>query len=169
VAPGHGTGEVSELLDRVSDRLAALGVRLALAESCTGGMLAARFTDRPGASRFLAAGLVTYSDDMKTRLLGVDPGALAAHGAVSEPVARAMLDGALRACDADAALAITGIAGPGGGTAEKPVGTVWIGAALRGRFTVSPFRFSGDRAGIREASVGAAVAMLSHLLEDVEP
>lgn len=154
---------------RVSERLSALGLRLALAESCTGGMLAARITDRPGAGRFLAGGLVTYSDAMKTRLLGVSPDTLAAHGAVSEPVVREMLAGALRECQADAALAITGIAGPEGGTAEKPVGTVWIAAAVPAGQRAVPYRFHGDRAAVRVAAVGAALEMLDQMLEQVEP
>jgi PncC family amidohydrolase len=155
-------------VDRVRDRLVALGLRLALAESCTGGMLAARLTDRPGASRFLSAGIVTYSDEMKTRLLGVRKATLAAYGAVSEPAVREMLAGALRSCEADAAIAITGIAGPEGGTAEKPVGTVWIAAAVRPATRVERYRFHGDRAAIREDSVRAALDLLYQILVEVE-
>jgi PncC family amidohydrolase len=156
------------LIDRVSERLAALGLRLALAESCTGGMVAARLTDRPGASRFLVAGWVTYSDAMKTRLLGVRPETLALHGAVSEQVAREMLVGSMRRCEATAGIAITGIAGPGGGTADKPVGTVWIATAVPGRSGVMPCRFGGDRAAVREDSVRTALEMLDRMLAEVE-
>jgi PncC family amidohydrolase len=149
----------------VSEALAERGLSLALAESCTGGMVAARLTDRPGASRFLEAGLVTYSNAAKESLLGVERATLEAHGAVSEAVARAMLDGARRATGADAAIAITGIAGPEGGTPEKPVGTVWIGAALGADSVVRRFQLDGDRAAIREASVDASLELLLTLLE----
>lgn len=155
-------------VERVSDRLVALDLRLGLAESCTGGLLAARLTHRPGASRFLTGAVVPYSDEMKTRLLGVRPTTLSAHGSVSEAVVREMLQGALRACQADAAIAITGIAGPDGGTADKPVGTVWIGAAVHGVTSARMYRFQGDRGAVREASVQAALEMLYHTLEEVD-
>lgn len=148
--------------ERVSELLARRGLRLATAESCTGGLVAARFTDRPGASRFFDRGLVTYSDAAKQQLLGVRTVSLAEHGAVSESVATEMLDGALR--HADAALAITGVAGPDGGTPEKPVGTVWIAAAVGPRREVRHFHFDGDRGRIREASVSAALVLLESLL-----
>ena len=150
----------------VAEALAAAGLRLALAESCTGGLVAARLTERPGASRFLEAGLVTYSDAAKQSLLGVRNETLAAHGAVSEPVAREMLRGARTRTGADAALSITGVAGPDGGTPEKPVGTVWIGAAVGSVERVRRFRFDGDRAGIRAASADAALELLHEMLAD---
>lgn len=155
---------MSDTVERVSEHLARRGLRLAAAESCTGGMVAARFTDRPGASRFFELGLVTYSDAAKQALLGVRPASLAADGAVSRAVAGEMLDGALR--HADAGLAITGVAGPGGGTREKPVGTVWIAAGVGSRREVRRFHFEGDRARIREASVSAALELLESLLEE---
>jgi nicotinamide-nucleotide amidase len=102
---------------------------LALAESCTGGCIAHRLTNVPGASAVLLAGLVTYSNDAKQKFLGVQAETLARHGAVSEPVARQMAEGARRETGADYALSVTGIAGPGGGTPAKPVGTVFIGLA----------------------------------------
>lgn len=157
---------MTDRVARVSDALARRELRLALAESCTGGLLAARLTDRPGASRFLEAGLVTYSDAAKESLLGVDAGTLTAHGAVSEAVARAMLDGARRRTGAQAAAAITGIAGPEGGTPEKPVGTVWIGAAVDDATQVRRFQFDGARDAVREASVTAALEMLQQLLDE---
>jgi PncC family amidohydrolase len=157
------------LSERVGKRLEALGLRLALAESCTGGMLSARLTDRPGASRFLQAALVTYSDSMKVRLLGVRQETLAEHGAVSEAVAREMLAGALRQADADAAVAITGVAGPGGGTPGKPVGTVWIAVAVRSHSAVRSYRYPGDRAAVRSASVRSAMEMLDGLMDQLEP
>lgn len=154
---------MSDRVGRVSELLADRQLRLAIAESCTGGLLAARFTDRPGASRFFEAGFVTYSDAAKQRVLGVRPATLSDHGAVSEAVAGEMVEGALR--DADAALAVTGIAGPGGGTADKPVGTVWIAAGVGGARAIRRFRFDGDRSRVRDASVDAAVELLESLLD----
>lgn len=155
---------MTDAVHRVSELLSRRGLRLATAESCTGGMVAARFTDREGASRFFELGLVTYSDGAKQELLGVRPTTLAAHGAVSEAVVGEMLEGALR--HGDAALAITGIAGPGGGTPEKPVGTVWIGAGVGPARELRRFHFPGDRARVREASVSAALELLESLLEE---
>lgn len=152
------------LVARVSDRLAQERVTLAVAESCTGGMLAARLTDREGASRFLLAGLVTYSNASKESLLGVPGDAISGFGAVSESVARAMAEGARNRTGAIAAVAVTGIAGPGGGTPEKPVGTVWISALLKDRSETRCFRFDGDRDRIRTESVRAALEMLESLL-----
>lgn len=154
-------------VERVSEALAARGLRLALAESCTGGLVAARLTDRPGASRFLEAAVVVYSDQAKTSLLDVAPDTLAAHGAVSEAVAREMLGGVARRTGARAAIAITGIAGPDGGTPEKPVGTVWIGAALDDRVAVRAFQLDGDRGQVRDAAVDAALELLLELLGEV--
>lgn len=156
---------MTDLVASVSEALVGRGLRLALAESCTGGLVAAQLTDRPGSSRFLDAGLVTYSNAAKASLLGVDPAVIDAHGAVSEAVVRAMLEGARRVTGADAAIAITGIAGPDGGTAEKPVGTVWIAAGVADAVRVVRFQFQGDRGAVREA---AATAALDMLLETVE-
>lgn len=151
---------------RVGDRLARRGLMLSLAESCTGGLLGARLTDAAGASRFFAAGLTTYSNAAKTALLGVPETMLAEHGAVSEPVARAMAEGARNATAADAAVAITGVAGPEGGSPEKPVGTVWIAAALGAAVTARRFVFDGDREAIRGAAVEQALILLDSLLEE---
>ncbi|MEJ2503098.1 MAG: CinA family protein [Gemmatimonadota bacterium] len=148
----------------MSETLADRGLRLVLAESCSGGLLAAAFTDRPGASRFLDSSVITYSDEAKQRLLGVQPRTLALHGAVSEPVVRAMAGGALR--HGDVAVAVTGIAGPDGGTPEKPVGTVWIAAALPDGVTARRYQFEGDRGAVRRASVDAAIALLDSVLRD---
>lgn len=152
------------LAGRVADQLAERGLVLAVAESCTGGLLAAVLTERPGASRSFAAGLVTYSDDAKTRILGVRPETIAAYGAVSERVAQEMATGAARVAGADAALAITGIAGPGGGTPEKPVGTVWIAVALGDSVRAEVHRFPGDRVQVREESARAALELLDRRL-----
>jgi PncC family amidohydrolase len=155
---------MTPIVERVSAALADGGLRLAVAESCTGGMLLARLTDAAGASRFLTAGLVTYSDASKTRLLGVQPGTLSDFGAVSEAVAIEMVDGVRRACEAQVGVAITGVAGPGGGSPEKPVGTVWIAAGVPGRTVAELHRFPGDRAQVRERAVGASLELLERLL-----
>ncbi|MFD2158511.1 competence/damage-inducible protein A [Rubritalea tangerina] len=117
----------------VVDLLTEKGLLIATAESCTGGAIASRLTDVAGASEVFTHGFVSYSNAAKSQLLGVDEAALEAHGAVSEVVAKAMAEGALQQSGADIAVAVTGIAGPGGGSEEKPVGTVWIGLAVRGR------------------------------------
>jgi PncC family amidohydrolase len=156
---------VTDPVERASEALASRGLRLAVAESCTGGLLTAMFTARPGASRFLTAGLVTYSDDAKRRLLGVRPETLERHGAVSEAAVREMLRGARAAGSADAGVAITGIAGPDGGTAGKPVGTVWIAASVLAREEIRRFLFDGDRNEVRRRSVDSALEMLIRLTE----
>lgn len=107
--------------------LARAGLRLSLAESCTGGLIAKLITDVPGASEVFWGGVVSYSNEVKMSVLGVSPGTLAVHGAVSGECALEMADGARRVCHADIAVSVTGIAGPDGGTPEKPVGTVWVG------------------------------------------
>jgi nicotinamide-nucleotide amidase len=117
--------------------MAERGLKLATAESCTGGLIANRVTDVPGSSEVFTHGFVTYANEAKRDLLGVPQAMLNEHGAVSEPVVRAMAEGALKASGADVAVAVTGIAGPGGGTEEKPVGTVWLAWAAKGRETVS--------------------------------
>lgn len=142
---------------------------LALAESCTGGLVAKRLTDPAGASAFLLAGVVAYADAAKEALLGVRRSTLEMHGAVSAETALEMVEGARRATGADAALSITGIAGPGGGTPEKPVGTVWIGAAVDERVETRLFRFGGDRTEIRERAAQAALALLRELLHRERP
>lgn len=149
----------------IDDQVAALlaGRRFATAESCTAGLLAARLADRAGSSAYLVGGVVSYSNEAKVALLGVDAALIDEHGAVSEPVARAMAEGALARFDADTAVGITGIAGPGGGSAEKPVGTVCFGVALSGRPTlVRTLRLPGDRSDVRERSTTVAM----HLLRD---
>lgn len=127
----------SALEERVVAMLAEKGLKLATAESCTGGLVANRVTDVPGASEVFTHGFVTYANEAKSGLLGVREDSLAAHGAVSEAVAREMAEGALRASGADIAVAVTGIAGPGGGTEEKPVGTAWLAVAEKTRDTAA--------------------------------
>ncbi len=140
--------------------LRAAGQMLATAESCTGGLLGARVTAVAGSSDVYAGGMVTYSDRLKQDLLGVNPGTLAAHGAVSEQTVREMVSGVAERTGADVSVAITGIAGPGGGTADKPVGTVWIGWFREGETTARRFGFPGDRHQVRERAVQAALAGL---------
>ncbi len=131
--------ETDEVMEQVVVRLLRqAGRTVATAESCTGGLMANRLTNVAGASEVFGWGFVTYANEAKERLLGVSASDLADHGAVSEPVVRAMAEGALGASGADYALAVTGVAGPGGGTAEKPVGTVWIALAARGRVAGEP-------------------------------
>jgi nicotinamide-nucleotide amidase len=147
--------------------LQAKGLTLATAESCTGGLIAAALTAIPGSSATVLAGYVTYSNAAKTRLVAVPPALFEAHGAVSEPVARQMAAGALADSGADIAVACTGIAGPSGGSAEKPVGLVFVGCVRRGREPrVERHVFPGDRAAIRAATVDAAFAMTRRALED---
>ncbi len=160
-------GEDGEDLAVIVGRLLeARGLKLAVAESCTGGLLAKRLTDAPGASQYTIAGIVSYSNEAKTEYLGVDPAMIRTHGAVSEAVTGAMLDGVLSRTGADAALSITGIAGPSGGTPEKPVGTVWIGASLRGRRLVRRLAVPGSRAEVRDRSAQAALACMLELLRE---
>ncbi|MBC5764107.1 CinA family protein [Ramlibacter albus] len=137
---------------------------LATAESCTGGMIAAACTELSGSSNWFERGFVTYSNEAKTELLGVDPALIAANGAVSEVVARAMAFGAVRHSKATVAVAVTGVAGPTGGSAEKPVGTVWFGFMVDGALTSETRRFDGDRATVRAATVRHALQRLLDLL-----
>lgn len=153
---------MNDTLIPLARRLLQSGEMLATAESCTGGMIAARCTDASGSSAWFERGFVTYSNDAKTELLGVWPALLAQHGAVSEPVARAMAAGAITHSRAQWAVAVTGVAGPTGGSAEKPVGTVWLAWAHRrpdGHLQVEAERhcFDGDRAQVRAATVNCAL------------
>lgn len=149
------------LAQRLGEVLAARGWRLTLAESCTGGWIAKAVTDIAGSSGWFERGFVTYSNEAKQELLGVDAELIGAHGAVSEPVALAMARGALAHSRADVAAAVSGIAGPGGGSADKPVGTVCFGWALPGGKLLSERRlFSGDREEIRRRTVAHALERL---------
>jgi nicotinamide-nucleotide amidase len=138
--------------------LRARGFRIATAESCTGGLVAAAITSVPGSSEWFERGFVTYSNDAKAELLGVPRETIAPNGAVSEPVARAMAEGAVAHSRAQCALSITGIAGPDGGTDDKPVGLVCFGWAFPGEPAVTTTkRFDGDRQAVREAAARAAM------------
>ncbi len=163
----HGREIFSEDGSLVDDQVAQLlsGRRIATAESCTGGLLAARLTDRPGSSAYVAGSVVAYGNEAKTELLGVEPDLIATDGAVSEPVAEAMAVGALNRFRADTAIAITGIAGPGGGTDDKPVGTVCFTVRLAdGETFTRTIRLPGDRSDIRERSTTVAMHMLRRVL-----
>jgi nicotinamide-nucleotide amidase len=163
----HGDTLFSEDGTTIDDQVATLlaGRWIALAESCTGGLLAARLTERAGASDYVAGGIVSYSNEAKTALLGVDPELIERFGAVSPEVADAMADGALSRFEADTAIAITGVAGPGGGSEAKPVGYVCICVKTSdGRVLARDPRLPGDRAEIRDRSTTVALHMLRRLL-----
>ncbi len=156
----------ADLLDearRLIDALRARGMRLATAESCTGGLISALLTEVPGASDVLERGFVTYSNLAKQTLLGIDARIIAAHGAVSEEVALAMAAGALANSEADIAVSVTGVAGPGGGSAEKPVGLVHLAVARKGQRTLHIERRFGDpgRTAIRLESVREALDLVA--------
>ena len=154
----HDDGALLAAALAAVEALRARGRTLATAESCTGGGIAHAITSIPGSSAALDRGFVTYSNEAKTEMLGVDVALLARHGAVSEPVAASMADGALRASRADVAVAVTGIAGPDGGTPGKPVGTVCFAwATLDGARRSATHRLDGDRAAVRAASVAIAL------------
>jgi nicotinamide-nucleotide amidase len=152
------------LLDEATallDACRAKRVKLATAESCTGGLIAGVLTAIAGSSDVVERGFVTYSNEAKTELLGVPAELIGAVGAVSEQVARAMAEGALQHSHADIAVSVTGVAGPGGGSTEKPVGLVWLGLAQRGQATATDRQvFPGDRTAIRIATVQRAFALI---------
>ena len=156
-------------LTQISLRLLARRHLLATAESCTGGMIAAACTDLSGSSQWFERGFVTYSNEAKAEMLGVPPGLIEQHGAVSEPVARAMADGALAHSRAQVSLAVTGVAGPTGGTEAKPVGTVWFAWCVGGETHSEMQHFAGDRAAVRAATVRHGLQVLCGLLQDAVP
>ena len=163
----HGAAIFSEDGSTIDEQVAALlsGRRIATAESCTAGMLAARLTDRAGSSAYVSGGVVAYANDAKIALLEVDSALIAEHGAVSAEVAEAMAAGALQRFGADTAVAITGVAGPGGGTEDKPVGTVWFCVRLADGPTVTRcVRVPGERADVRERSTTVAMHLLRRAL-----
>jgi nicotinamide-nucleotide amidase len=149
---------------KVAELLKQAGCKLATAESCTGGLIAAACTELAGSSDWFERGFVSYSNEAKTELLGVDAALIAAQGAVSEPVVRAMAFGAVRHSLAQVSVAVTGIAGPTGGSAAKPVGTVWFGFSVQGQLTSEVQRFEGDRAAVRAQTVAHAFERLQSLL-----
>ena len=165
----HGSMIFSEDGSLVDDQVARLlgGRRIATAESCTAGLLAARLTDRPGSSAYVAGGVVAYANQAKIDLLGVDPALIEAHGAVSQEVAEAMALGAVERFGADTAVAITGVSGPDGGTPEKPVGTVWFCVRLaEGVTVIRSLQLPGARPDVRERSTTVAMHLLRRTLLD---
>ncbi len=150
----------------LGELLAERDLRIAVAESCTGGLITSRLTDVPGSSRYVDQSVITYSNEAKTSLLGVPAELIAAHGAVSEPVALAMAEGMRARAGADVAIAVTGIAGPGGGSPEKPVGTVVV-AVVTGSATRSRgFRFLGEREMVKFQASQAALDMVRRMLKE---
>ena len=149
-----------QLVEKISSLLRNRSHRVCTAESCTGGLIAKTFTDLAGSSDWFERGFVTYSNEAKCEMLAVPPSIIDDYGAVSEPVATAMASGALRHSHADYAIAVTGVAGPGGGSVEKPVGTVWIAVASAGQLVARLFQFDGDRQAVREATLIAALELL---------
>lgn len=150
--------ELYPLAQQLGQALLARGWRLATAESCTGGGIGAAITAVPGSSAWFDGGLITYSNRAKQALLGVEAATLVAVGAVSEAVVAQMAAGALQHCDADLAVAVSGIAGPDGGSADKPVGTVWIAWAQRDATVITRrFVFAGDRHSVRQQTVAQAL------------
>jgi nicotinamide-nucleotide amidase len=144
-------------VERLAELLRERGWKLACAESCTGGMISAACTDLAGSSDWFERGFVTYSNEAKSEMLGVDPSLIDTHGAVSEIVARAMAFGAVRHSKAQASVAVTGIAGPAGGSPQKPVGTVWFAFMVDGLLSSEMRCFDGDRAEVRRATVQHAL------------
>jgi nicotinamide-nucleotide amidase len=150
--------DLTQLAERLGARLTERGWQLAAAESCTGGWIAKTLTDVTGASAWFDRGFVTYSNQAKQDMLGVQSGTLAAHGAVSEAVVREMAEGALGHSRAQLAVSVSGIAGPGGGSLDKPVGSVWVAWAGVGMATrACSYRFDGDRDAVRRQAVVAAL------------
>ena len=159
--------DIEALVSRVAALLIAREARMAVAESCTGGWIAKVLTDVPGSSAWFEYGVVVYANDAKETLLAIEPGLLEAEGAVSEPVAERMAASVRAISDADVGVAVTGIAGPGGGSADKPVGTVWLAWDGPGRRSATRLAtFSGDRESIRRQSVSAALTGVLRQLAD---
>jgi nicotinamide-nucleotide amidase len=159
------TPTISALCAELAEALLAREWMLATAESCTGGLIAGACTDLAGSSRWFERGFITYSNEAKTESIGVEAASIAAHGAVSEVVARAMAFGAVRHSHAQVSVAVTGVAGPSGGSPEKPVGTVWFGFSVAGRLSSEVVRFDGDRAAVRQATVQHALTRLLALVQ----
>ena len=145
--------DTSSICQQLAKALQDRGLMMATAESCTGGMIAACCTDLSGSSLWFERGFVTYSNAAKSELLGVPADLISRHGAVSEPVARAMARGAVEHAHAQVSVAVTGIAGPTGGSPDKPVGTVWLAWCVAGEISSEQCVFDGDRAAVRQATV----------------
>ncbi len=158
-----------DLAAQLGALLRARGLRIATAESCTGGLIAGAITAIAGSSDWFERGFVTYSNEAKEEMLEVAHALIAEHGAVSEPVARAMADGAVSKSRADCAISVTGVAGPGGGTPTKPVGMVCLGFKVPGEPAMAMTRvLTGDRAAVRSASIELALTEMAKLLNSVD-
>jgi len=157
--------QLADLAERLGRALEARNLRVATAESCTGGWIAKALTDIPGSSRWVEGGVVAYSNSAKSSLLGVPAGTVAAHGAVSEAVVRAMAEGARARFGVPLAVAVSGVAGPDGGTPDKPVGTVWFAWANGRETSAAHERFRGDREAVRRETVAFALRRLIELAE----
>lgn len=161
------TKPIRRLAEEVLQTARQASLKLATAESCTGGLIAGALTEIAGSSDVVDRGFVTYSNQAKCDLLGVSVETLVAHGAVSEEVARAMAEGAVKHSGADLAVSVTGVAGPGGGSATKPVGLVHLACARKGRETLHERHiFTGDRSAVRIAAVKAALKLIQRSLAD---
>lgn len=156
---------IDDLTGQLAQLLPSRGLMLCTAESCTGGLIAAACTERAGSSVWFERGFVSYSNASKTDLLGVPADLIARHGAVSQEVARAMAAGALTHAQAQLAVAVTGVAGPGGGSAQKPVGTVWLAWAMGSQVRTECRHFEGDRSAVRQATVARALQGLVEMLQ----
>ena len=160
--------DLSIAIDSLALKLQARQWRMATAESCTGGLIAACCTDKPGASTWFEGSIVAYSNSIKTALLGVPPSLLNQHGAVSQAVALAMTEGVAERLSVDCAVAVTGIAGPEGATADKPVGLVWLARQIKGRPPqAQSLYFTGDRQAVRWQSAQAAIDILVENLSTI--
>ncbi len=157
---------IATLCQALAMALQRRGWMMATAESCTGGLIAGACTDLSGSSQWFERGFVSYSNQAKTDLLGVDPLVLQSDGAVSEAVVRAMVRGALQHAPVQVAVAVTGVAGPTGGSIDKPVGTVWFGWNVDGQISSALRHFPGDRADVRRATVHHALERLLALVDD---
>jgi nicotinamide-nucleotide amidase len=153
------------LVQELADRLQKYRQKVCAAESCTGGLIAKTFTDLAGSSDWFERGFVTYSNEAKSEMLAVPASLIEDYGAVSEAVATAMASGALRHSRADFSVAVTGVAGPGGGSDDKPVGTVWIAVASSEQMLAKRYQFEGDRQAVRAATLITAIEVLLDLVE----
>jgi nicotinamide-nucleotide amidase len=158
------SSDINILVPQLAMELLQRDQRVCTAESCTGGLIAKSFTDLAGSSDWFDRGFVTYSNAAKSEMLGVPASLIEDYGAVSEAVANAMASGALRHSEADYAVAVTGVAGPGGGSEEKPVGTVWIAVASVDQLQARRHLFTGDRSTVRDATLVSAIEALLDLL-----
>lgn len=153
-----------QIVEKLAHKLTQHGIKLCTAESCTGGLIAKTLTDLAGSSDWFDRGFVTYSNQAKTDMLSVPASLIDRYGAVSEAVAGAMLNGAIKHSEAQYAISVTGVAGPGGGSDDKPVGTVWIGVGCEDNKIVRRYVFSGDRDGVRQTSLTTALDTLMGML-----